>query len=572
MAIIQVLTQELINQIAAGEVIERPASVVKELVENSLDAEASSISLEVSGAGTDVIRIVDNGSGMDEHELFLAIKRHATSKITCFDDLHAIRTLGFRGEALPSILSVSRSTVSSRKASTSQGYYIQIDAGTVIDHGIRGMPEGTIVEVRDLFFNTPARKKFLKTSATEQRAIIDVVSRAAISFWAVRFTLIMNGRTVMNLPETDSLKDRAWSVLGRQLKNQYREFFQERPGITIHGMVGLPAEARPTRAGIYTYVNSRPVKDYILTSAIIDGYKGMLMKNKYPVAVLFVEIDPSDIDVNVHPTKAEVRFKHPSAVFGIIASTVSQAVSPQKQDLYQEERSRGEDPFQVREDRDSQYEPHVSTPSQEGLPFSDAGAADIEEAFYTAKKIIGTLFSTYILLQDADFLYILDQHAAHERIMYEKLKVHNTDAETRSQMLLNPILLDLSTPEYAAFEEITEPLQALGIECSPFGDRTIAIRSVPPLLTDADIQSILLDLLHSVISGSLNSTDHFDGMIARIACHRSITSGSRLADEEIRALLGDLDRAENSQTCPHGRPLFKKIGKAEIERWIGRRP
>ncbi|MGC9325637.1 MAG: DNA mismatch repair endonuclease MutL [Desulfomonilia bacterium] len=568
---IQVLSQDLINQIAAGEVIERPASVVKELIENALDAGATALFLEISGSGIDLIRCVDNGCGMDREELEIAILRHATSKISSLDDLHSIRSLGFRGEALPSILSVSRSVIASRKSSSPHGYGLTIEADRVIERGIKGMPAGTVVEVKDLFFNTPARKKFLKTAATEQRAIIDVVSRYALAYQAVRFTLVMNGRTVLNLHKAGSLQERAGSVLGKDLTEKFRDIHHEKPGIRLYGILGLPSVSRPTRAGIYSYVNARSVRDYTISSAIVEGYRGLLMKGKFPVSVLFVEIDPSDVDVNVHPAKAEVRFKHPSAVFGFIVSTVREALSTPAEGRYTDSAGmRGS--LQVRE---RGFHPDAVPPPvfvQEEMLFAGGGEAETTGQAYAEKQVIGVLFSTYILLQDASSFYVLDQHAAHERINYERLKMIHGEADSRSQMLLHPIVLELSSAEYAAFDEIRDHTQAIGIECSPFGDRTLAVRSVPPLLANGDIKGIMLDLIHAVLSGSFSRTEYMDEIMASIACHRSVTSGTHLAAEEIRTLLEDLDKAGSPQTCPHGRPLYKRISKAEIERWLGRRP
>ncbi len=322
MGIIHVLPQDLINQIAAGEVIERPASVVKELVENALDAGAETISIEVEGGGIDLIRVADNGRGMTAEDIELAVLRHATSKIKEPGDLFAIHTLGFRGEALPSIVSVSNTTISSCTALSSKGWMVSLNAGTVKEKRPKGMPAGTIVEVKDLFFNTPARKKFLKTSATEQRHIIDTVSRYAIAYPDRRFLLRVSGRNVLNLREGSTLEERVKVIFGKTFGGKLRSFSREGHATGVHGIIASPDETRPNRSGIYTYVNNRSVRDQVLSSAIIEGYRGMLMKKRYPHAIVFIDIDPTLVDVNVHPAKAEVRFQNSSAVFGMVAGAI----------------------------------------------------------------------------------------------------------------------------------------------------------------------------------------------------------------------------------------------------------
>jgi DNA mismatch repair protein MutL len=586
MAHIKILSQDLINQIAAGEVIERPASVVKELVENAIDAGAKSISVEMEGNGLELIRVSDDGTGMGEEELELAIKRHATSKISTADDLFAIHTLGFRGEALPSILSVSRSLISTRKHSSPYGYSVDMEAGSITRRTKKGIPGGTIVEVADLFFNTPARRKFLKTAATEQRNVIDVVSRYALAYPLIRFALEVNSRAVLSLPAQSSLQDRASNVLGTKLSSSLIPFRRELPGITIHGLMAMPNETRQNRSGIHAYVNNRSVRDVLLSSAVIGGYSGTLMKGRYPIAVLFVEVDPAEVDVNVHPAKAEVRFMHASAVFGIVAKTMKETLVPggindadypgiTQPPLTPGHDKTGNASFEVREGMSVVYGPKALARMEAGRLFNQPPIPKRVEFIYSDKAIIGMLHATYVLLQDDSALYILDQHAAHERITYERLMALHSKSPLSTQLLLNPIIMELSPQEFNAFEEISGQIRAIGIDCEPFGGNTISIRSVPEPLSDADIKRAVYGLVHAFMDGEIHTpspgNEHFSALIATIACHASVRAGKILTLPEAANLLNELDIIGSPLTCPHGRPLFKKITREEIERWIGRR-
>lgn len=617
MGIIRILDQEIINQIAAGEVIERPASVVKELLENAVDAGARSINIEVEGNGLDLIRMADDGCGMSGDELELAILRHATSKIEHARKLFSIRTLGFRGEALPSILSVSRSRVSSRGRGENIGWSFDLEAGEVRERVRKGMAQGTVVEVRDLFFNTPARRKFLKSTATEQRHIIDVVSRYALAYPEKRFSLSMNGRTVLNLREGSTLEERVLNIWGKAVRGKLHTLSDERPSLSIHGILASPEVSRPGRSGIYTYVNRRSVMDPTLRTAVLEGYRGLLMKHRYPLAILFLDLDPAEVDVNVHPAKAEVRFRNASAVFGMVVSCVSKALSVQADAPGAHLASRprkGSTEHRVEEHTAPYREPTsgggpqaAATPRPKGAagdgfhgwPHSgkDSGRAPEscasqqyptpepqpavqEDLFelrspcrrYTDKVFVGVLHNTYILLEDETSLYILDQHAAHERVTFERLKNSGSAAPEPRQALLSPLVIELSPAEFRAYEEMADDIGLSGIETEPFGDAAIAVRAFPSILEGKDLKGIILDLLGAFMEGDFRKKDHRHDVLARIACHGSVRAGRRLGREEVLRLLEDLDEVDSPVTCPHGRPLFKRIGRDEIERWIGRRP
>lgn len=582
MSAIRVLDQELINQIAAGEVIERPSSVVKELLENAIDAHAANILVEIEGSGIDLIRLADDGHGMSREDLAVAILRHATSKIAQTDDLFSIRTLGFRGEALPSILSVSRSMVASRAEPSANGWFLSLEGGSVKETGMKGMPPGTIIEIKDLFFNTPARRKFLKAAATEQRHIIDVISRYSLAYPSVRFTLSVNGRSVLNFRGGSSLEERVTGVWGKEVQEKLHAFSNDGLRLSIHGIIASPEATRPTRSGIYTYVNRRSVLDHTLRAAVIEGFSGLIMRQRFPLAVLFIDIDTAEVDVNVHPAKAEVRFRNPSAVFGAIVNTIRQTLSGTHKPSRQAPEGM----------------PAVLPVHEPGAPYSAGNPSPVYQApkypvlqalqpgliqhnlfedrktghTYADKSVVGVFQSTYILLEDETSLYILDQHAAHERVTYERLKTAGSAVQPPTQALLNPQIIELSAVEFAAFAEITQDIKALGIDAEPFGDTAIAIRSIPSILSKGNIQAMIMDLINAVMEGELRRKEYLQELLIRIACHRSIRAGKRLHRDEIQGLLKELDELGSPLTCPHGRPLFKRIEAGEIERWIGRRP
>lgn len=555
------LSKDLIDRIAAGEVIERPASVVKELMENAIDAQASSITIAIEEAGIGLISIVDNGCGMDEADLALAVKRHATSKLKRPEDLFSIQTLGFRGEALPSIAAVSRMTIAARTTELPHGCYLTLEGGEVFEQGKRAMAEGTILEIRDLFFNTPARKKFLKTTATEQKNILDIITRYALVYADISFKVSMDGRTVMQLASGMDLTERLGILLGADFKSKMLSFARKETGISVHGRIAPPEINRAVRSGILCYVNNRAVRDATLSAAVGEGFRGLLMRNRYPVAVLFADVDPAEVDVNVHPAKAEVRFQNPGRVFGLIAAAIREALrQPQAPLSYRST---------TLSSSASRYPmPTQGRPAIKAVQCVQADYATLSNGFYAGLSIIGTLKDTYILLEDANSLYILDQHAAHERIVYEQLKNgHNLD---RAQMLLHPLILDVSPGEYAVFEDIAATLAVLGIDCESFGTGSIAVRSVPQALSRADIQDLIWTMLHDI--NVKDPTDPREEILASMACHKSLRSGRRLTPSEITALLEQLDQAGSPRTCPHGRPIFKEITLEEIARWIGRRP
>lgn len=587
---IRVLPKDVVNKIAAGEVVERPASVVKELVENAVDAGAGVVTVEVRGNGCESIRVTDNGTGMTPFELETAILRHATSKIFQAEDLFSVKTLGFRGEALPSIMSVSRSVISSRPLGAESGTSLVVEAGEVLRRAPRGMPTGTVVEVADLFHNTPARKKFLKTTATEQRNIMDVVTRYALALPDVAFSLDIDGRKVIDLVRGQSREERMPVLIGRGRAGGMIGFSRTSGGLRVHGHLGPMEDARRNRSGMYLFVNGRAVRDAMLAASIMDGCSGFMVKGLFPVALLFLDIDPSDVDVNVHPAKAEVRFRNPGAVFAFVSSAVRDAAASAGHAPPRQE-SPG-DPLWVRDGaRTSRYEPmaaHASPgltggvrqglhgpppPMENACIFGDSAPVLGDGFSYSGLEVIGVFHALYILLSGRDSLYILDQHAAHERVVFERLRRARSSGRIPSQTLITPHVMDLTAQEFSTFVDEVHTMASLGFECDVFGDRSVAVRSVPDFIGVRNVEDAVRDAIHSIMEGPAGKdggADRVEGILAGLACHASVRSGRVLGPEEIAALLKELDGLGSPATCPHGRPLYRRITIQEIERWLRR--
>jgi len=482
---IRILPENLCNKIAAGEVVERPASVVKELVENALDAGSGEIVVELEAGGKRLIRVSDDGTGMDRDDLMLAVERHATSKISTDEDLFRLHTLGFRGEALPSIAAVSRLTLSSRSADAELGWEVYLEGGTVRRSAAAGLPRGTLVEVRNLFFNTPARRKFLRRDESELGHVGDVVTKIALAHAEVRFRMVHNGRALIDVPKTAALEERVASLLGRPLvKDLLAVQAEGEGGLALHGLVAEPGQNRSTGNAVYTFINGRYIRDRVVQHAVLEGYRNLLMKGRHPVAVLFLDIDPVLVDVNVHPTKHEVRFRDQRRVHDFIAETLRERLAPAAWISAPEtdhvgaatavpsapraaanetrDRSAGADRYRERVGealvRYGEQAPlaGMGRGSIRGADFgrpapADDGGPDAEKekGFFASLKILGQFRRSYILCEDGDDLLLIDQHAAHERIGFERLKEQLADEGIERQMLLFPAVLDLDFREAA---------------------------------------------------------------------------------------------------------------------------
>ncbi|MER8973178.1 MULTISPECIES: DNA mismatch repair endonuclease MutL [unclassified Mesorhizobium] len=614
---IRQLSETMINQIAAGEVIERPASVVKELVENALDAGATRVEIVTAGGGLNLIRVSDDGSGIPEKELALAIARHCTSKLA--DDIHDIRSLGFRGEALPSIGSVARLSIRSRTASSENAAEIGIDGGRVSAVRPAAANRGTTVEVRDLFFATPARLKFMKGERAESSAIGDVVKRIAIAFPAVRFTLAGPDRSTLELPATDDSPEgrlrRVAQVMGADFPDNAIAIDAMRDGVHLAGHVSVPSFTRANALQQYAYVNGRPVRDKLIAGAIRGAFADVLPRDRHAVTVLFLTLDPAIVDVNVHPAKADVRFRDPGLVRGLIVGAIREALAnagiraattgaagmmaafrPGTASYAHGGPANGHRSYEAayRASGFAGFDPARSP--QRPLDMGDGFGEDEQAAFdaeplhsadaragqnEAAETLLGTalgaaraqVHENYIVAQTRDSLVIVDQHAAHERLVYEALKNALHSRAVPSQMLLLPEIVDLSEEDAERLARHSETLARFGLGIERFGPGAVAVRETPSMLGETNVQQLVRDLADEIADNDTVDTlkERLDSIAATMACHGSVRSGRLLKPEEMNALLRQMEATPGSGTCNHGRPTYIELKLADIERLFGRR-
>lgn len=579
MSKIKILPEILSNKIAAGEVVERPASVVKELLENSLDAGSTRIIVEVEGGGRSLVRVSDNGSGMSRDDALLAMERYATSKIYKDPDLFSIRTLGFRGEALPSIASVSRFSLVTRDQTAHTGTEIIVEGGKIKKVSEVGAPVGTMVTVRRIFFNTPARRKFLKTAATEMAHIADTVLSIAIGRPNIQFRLDHNGKTVRCWPASPDPAERMIDAIGGDSRAELHRIEWDDPSISITGWISSPRVTRSTSRGIYIYVNGRRVRDRVIQHALFEGYAGGLMKGCFPVAVLFLTVPFDEVDVNVHPTKNEVRFVQREKIHNAVQSAVSES-------LRRADRPRwtGTRPSSREKPAISEPSPRYGGEEKNIFPRTDdkenkknirvLSTADATQAELWSKKrfgdlrIIGRLHDTYIVCEDDEGLVLLDQHAAHERILFEQLKNAAAAGKPSSQKLLIPETVEFGYREADILERLIPRLKELGLEIEPFGGNTFVVQSVPLLPAGGEIQPLLREIVektaeYGVTTGLEKAVDR---CLILMACHGAVRANQRLSDEQIKGLLDRLDECDHPSHCPHGRPTWIRWTLAFLEK------
>lgn len=592
---IRILSERLANKIAAGEVVERPAAVVKELVENSLDAGADDILVEIEGGGKRLIRVVDNGIGMSREDALLALERHATSKIAVDEDLGAISTLGFRGEALPSIASVARLTLASREKGSVEGTEIYVEGGKVVSVKAHGMAVGTALEVRNLFFNTPARLKFMRSAETESGHVGEILTRLAISRPEVRFTYVSDKRSQFRLLQGD-LKGRLADLLGADINRDIWPLEKREETFSITGFLSGPSVSRSSATSLYTYINGRFIRDRVVQHAIIQAYRGVLEKGRYPVVALYMELPAGDLDVNVHPTKHEVRFREQGRVHDAIQASVEELLrsAPWVSNRREEEVTPEAMPAQkVESVRDSlaryaadrsipdQRPPVFSFPPQTSIPVAapplvdigtDAGSGRSEPGYYSSLTVIGQYNAMYILCQDGRDLVLIDQHAAHERIAFQQLKNQHALSAVESQGLLFPETMELTFAESACLSEHLTEFSRLGFDIEPFGGTTHVLKGVPRLLAHTGYLASLRDILADYLQLSRSSTaeELLDDILAKIACHSVVRGIHPLSVPEIRSLLTQMDKTDFAATCPHGRPVICRFTLGEIEKMFKR--
>ncbi len=561
------MPEALANQIAAGEVVERPASVVKELVENSLDAGSRSIEIVIEGSGKDRIRVADDGIGMSAEDARLALSRHATSKLFEAADLSNISSLGFRGEALPSIASVSRFTLKTREHESHAGHEIEVEGGRVVREAPVGVPPGTIVEVERLFFNLPARRKFLRADVTEASYIAASVASLAAAYPDVGYRLDHGKRSVLTAPSVGSRRERLYQIEKSWVESAV-VLEEEIGGVSIEAWLAPPAEARGAASRLHLFVNGRPVKDRILHHAVMEAYRQVSSRSGTPLVYLFLELSPDRVDVNVHPAKAEVRFVDQRFVHQAVFSAVRNRLQGQRlapevllvRDAYEPP----ELPMADERDGAAVAEALFAYPAPEAAPvFSEL--ADEPPA------PLGQLRSSYIVAADSDTVWLIDQHAAHERILYEDL-VDRGVAQMGQQLLLTPLPLELTAPERITLEEELEDLASFGYDIEPFGEGEFLLRAVPASLSGFDPVRLVRSALSEREKDCRSSTVREAGsrIAARIACHAAIKVNFELAPEKMRYLVRELWRARQPTVCPHGRPTTLRIGREQIERGFGR--
>lgn len=638
---IKLLSETIINQIAAGEVIERPASVVKELVENAIDAGATRIEIVTAGGGKSLIRVTDNGGGIPADELALAVSRHCTSKLT--DDVHDIRALGFRGEALPSIGSVARLSIKSRTAQADSGFEVVVRGGYLEGPRPTAINRGTIVEVSELFYATPARLKFMKTDRAETTAITEIVKRIAIAFPQIRFSLAGSDRSTLELPATSAtgetvsesaMLDRIAQVLGSDFSENSLALDSEREGVRLTGFTAIPSFNRANSLHQFAYINGRPVRDKQVFGALRGAYSDVIARDRHPVGVLFLQLDPAYVDVNVHPAKADVRFRDPGLVRGLIVGTIRHALAqsgirpatsgaeamlkafqatsfetpqnnsaPSSYSAPARHWQSGSDyrPAAPRQEwspqtaHAAQRPLHLDSepsyrPTQAGfgealqagisqfiVPSADSRAADAEAPAELLRAPLGAaraqIHANYIVAQTEDSLVIVDQHAAHERLVYEALKTALESKPMAAQMLLIPEIVDLPEEDAERVTAHAQTLERFGLSVERFGPGAVAVRETPSMLGEMDVQQLIRDLAdeiaeHDTANGLKDMLNH---VAATMACHGSVRSGRRMKGEEMNALLRQMEATPGSGTCNHGRPTYIELKLSDIERLFGRR-
>jgi DNA mismatch repair protein MutL len=583
---IHLLSPEIASQIAAGEVVERPASVVKELLENALDAGAKQITIGIEGAGQQLIEIADDGSGIPPGELALAVERHATSKLQNAADLYRIHSLGFRGEALASIGSVSDMTITSRAPGSEAGARIRVEGGIASLPSPVGAPAGTMVRIENLFYNVPARRKFLKSAQTERRQIDILVTQYALAYPQVRFQLRQEGKMSLQTSGKGDRREVLAALYGVEAARQMLEVIAEEDGLAVRGFISPTSLTRSNRREIIFFVNGRPVQDSALSAALLKGYHTLLMVGRYPIAALFLELEPEAVDVNVHPAKAEVRFRDPDRVFVGVQRAVRRALlaytpvpglqQPQVHWTGEEEApitpSRQYEPtWDVMEEA----QPEAPELAEDGVQGAPARSEAASPAFSSLKtpllKLIGQVASTYLIAEGPDGLYLIDQHAAHERVLFERFMAQRGE-RIPAQALLQPATVSLPAAAASLLAGQLPVLEQLGFQVENFGPNTFLVRAIPTLVAGADPAAAVRILVEDFEEDETPLQSQLEArIIARVCKRAAVKAGQSLSLDEQQALLRDLEKCQSPRTCPHGRPTMIHLPVDLLERQFGRK-
>jgi DNA mismatch repair protein MutL len=585
---IRVLDENVINRIAAGEVVERPASVVKELIENAIDARASSIRIDIENGGKKLIRVRDNGTGMSRDDSFLALERHATSKLRSEKDLVGIATMGFRGEALASIASVSRLKLLTNDESEEAGTEIVIEGGTLRKSDRVGMGRGTIVEVRNLFFNVPVRRKFLKGTPVEAGHVQELMTRVALAFPSMGLTYTEDGKVKIDVPEVSTTFERIYGLYSKDVRENLVEIDYSLEGVHVSGYVAKPPYARSNMRSVLTFVNGRSVRDRLVNTAVTRAFSNLMERGRYPLAILFIELPPEHVDVNVHPQKTEVRFVKPERVFNAILDGVYAALTgaPFKAPAGPREPIFPQAPYasvsrhlRDEEDRSGVFPTLTAIPelgrAEAVIPPAESFAFPTESTGrFSSLGILGRVPGSFLVLHDDQDLIVMDHHAAHERVLFEDFLQHDREGiGFETQELLIPRILEYSATEARALASHRELLRKVGFLLEEFGDKDFAVKGVPGWLKNEDVEGFFAELVSVMLDTGLRGDPNRlkEELFKSMACRAAAKESTSMHSEEIRGLLKDLDRTGSAEVCPHGRPFTVRLPLSEIRRKMGRK-
>ena len=593
---IVVLSKEIANKIAAGEVVERPASIVKELVENSIDAGATDIRVELEKGGCQSIKVIDNGSGIKHEDVPLVFERHATSKIYHFEDIYSVASFGFRGEAMPSIASVAKVELLTRRKNDLAGTKAVLEASTIKEIAPVGCPEGTQISVTRIFANVPARRKFLKTEATEQGLCLDAITRLTLAHPEIRFKVLVNGKESFVAPEAADVSERISMVMGDDFSAHCISVNTQKDNVSLMGFISRPEFTKSNSKSIYLFVNKRFIRDNSVTHAVLAAYRQIIEPRRYPAAVLFLDLPPEDIDVNVHPAKMEVRFKNAHAIYDLVSRSISH-------NLAQAETSKGNFIYRLapKEKKDFSFNSPSVREKSPATPFGIFSRQNLQQAInddllkrpvvdksitavegdnlpaketisFTGMKYVGQFANTYLIFECKEGLVLLDQHAAHERIILEQLK-KSSGEKVISQSLLMPEIINLTPGQIMLFSEYVDFLREIGLEIEIFGRDAIAVKAVPATLSQIKINEMISDIADQLSDQNQMPSlqEKREKILASLACRAAIKANRVLSNEEVAALCHELEATPFNLTCPHGRPITINFSLSEIEKMFKRK-
>jgi len=580
---IKILDEAIASRIAAGEVVERPSSIVKELVENALDAGADHIEIELEEGGKKSIKITDNGEGIDGDDIAIAFERHATSKIDAYDDLFSVYSFGFRGEALSSIASISRIEMLSKREDALHGTRVLVEGGEIKEIVEAGSPRGTSIRVEDIFYTTPVRRKFLKKDSTEQAHCLDYITRLALCNYQCRITVSANNRSILNIPQAKNISERISLVLGREFIGNALPIDNKRGDHAVKGFISKPHFTKSNTKGMFYYINGRYVRDSFLNHAVMTTYRGMIEARRYPSVVLYLDIPTHDVDVNVHPTKMEVRFKNPREIYSLLVDSMMESLADTgpiagKDYVIPPPVSRGGREYYTGRIEGAIKRYTLSMDKKrpvisDTLPLFEREDKREERVLFSSFHYLGQITHTYLIFSTPDSMVIIDQHAAHERVRYERLKNLSPTSHEQNQKLLIPEIVELQPANFVLLMDNMSLLQDAGLEVEPYGENTIIIKSVPAFLSGIDLKAFISDATEEF--SQTGKTENLEAIKEKIyalmACKGAVKARHKLSEEEVKKLCQDLDSVPFAATCPHGRPLFATFDIGDFERMFKRR-